>query len=312
MNDYHRPLYELTVTKDFVTKVLDVPKDHPQFLDYVTKIVNEECVPLYAQDTIDNLNSRDALYRDEHDRDKLRKQIVAEMLTERRLDDDEQVKLGKGGAMPHSSVVGSQRKAFYVMGLPALGKSSICGTLCDMYGAFLLDSDLVKRKLPEFFQKSGATLVHEESSVITMGGVFNGVPFTSIMDECFLNGYNICLPKIGSVLKDIVRLFKILRFCGYSIYVILVSLDRKEATKRAFKRYESTNRYIPLSMIFDGYANDPILCYYRLRKYVEDKGHKYVDEMIALSTDVPIGNPAKVMDSTYAGPILKQYIESIK
>ena len=311
MNDYHRPLYEFNVTKDFVTKVLDVPQNHPQFGEYVIKIMNEECVPLFAEDTINNRDSRDAAYRDETIRDRLRKQIVSEMLTEKRLDDDELVRLGYGGAMPHSKVVGSQRKAFYVMGLPASGKSSICGALCDMFGAFLLDSDLVKRKLPEFSQKSGATLVHKESSIITMGGDFNGVKFNSIMDDCFLNGYNICLPKIGSVLKDIVKLFKILRVCGYSIYVILVSLDRKKATQRAFKRYELTNRYVPLSMIFDGYANDPILCYYRLRKYVEDKGHKYVDEMIALSTDVPQGSAAKIMDRTYVGPILKQYIDSI-
>lgn len=213
--------------------------------------------------------------------------------------------------MPHSKVVGSQRKAFYVMGLPASGKSSICGKLCDMFGAFLLDSDLVKRKLPEFFGLSGATIIHKESSIITMGGEFEGVKFQSLMEECFLNGYNICLPKIGSIISDTIRLFKVLRNCGYRIYVVLVTLDRLEATKRAHIRYKRTQRYVPLSMIFDGYANDPILCYYRLRRYVEQKGNKYVDEMIALSTNVAQGHPLIVEDKTYVGPILKQYIKSL-
>lgn len=308
MNDYHRPLYEFNVTKDFVTKVLDVPQNHPQFGEYVIKIVNEECVPLFAEDTINNRDSRDAAYRDETIRDRLRKQIVSEMLTEKRLDDDELVRLGYGGAMPHSKVVGSQRKAFYVMGLPASGKSSVCGALCDMFGAFLLDSDLVKRKLPEFSQKSGATLVHKESSIITMGGSFCGTRFYSIMEHCYINGYNICIPKIGSVQKEIEDLFRFLRECGYSIYVILVSLDRVKATKRAFERYKSTKRYVPLSMIFDGYANDPTLCYYRIRKSLEENHSLLVDEMIALSTDVPVGDPIRIEDSMYSGPVLNQYL----
>lgn len=171
MSDYHRPLYNFEVAQDFVMKVLGIPEDDPDFENYALKIYKEEKIPQYKKDTLKNPAIRNAAYKDEDVRNQLRKRIFEEMITLERLDDDEQVRLGFGGAKP-KSVVGSKRKLFYVIGLPASGKSSICGKICDMFGAYLLDSDLVKRKLPEFFDRSGASLVHKESSIITMGGSF--------------------------------------------------------------------------------------------------------------------------------------------
>ena len=180
-----------------------------------------------------------------------------------------------------------------------------------MFGAYLLDSDLVKRKLPEYYGRSGASLVHEESSIITMGGSFNGKSFDSLIEYCYLNGLNICLPKIGNNQKDIEDRCSALREFGYSIYIVLVSLDRTIATKRAFNRYLRTNRYVSLGLIFDGYANDPILCYYRLRKKLESGDNSLIDGMIALSTDVALGDPLKVLDDKYSDKILDQYIKTI-
>lgn len=311
MSDYHRPLYSRIVTSDFLTKVIGIHPNHPDHEKYVSMIVNEEMVPFGLKDTLNDYSLRSIKYRSEENRNKLREQIVTEMMTMTRLDDDENVSLGNGGARPKSKQVKSERRAFYVMGLPASGKSTICGALCDLYGAYLLDSDLVKRKLPEFKRKSGASLVHEESSIITMGGSFKDVSFKSLMEHCFLYGYNICLPKIGSDVRNVTKLFTILRTCGYSVYVVLVSLDRRIATFRAFQRYLKTNRYVPLSMIFDGYANDPILCYYRLRKYLEDNGNKFVDEMIALSSDVMKDQPMVIVDKLYAGPIINKYLSKL-
>lgn len=311
MSDYHRPLYSPIVTSDFLTKVIGIPQNHPDHKKYVSMIVGEEMMPIGLKDTLNDLSLRTKRFQSEENRNILREQIVTEMMTMTRLDDDEMVSLGNGGARPKSKQVKSDRRAFYVMGLPASGKSSICGALCDQYGAYLLDSDLVKRKLPEFSRKSGASLVHEESSIITMGGNFKNISFKSLMEHCFLYGYNICLPKIGSDVRSVTKLFTILRACGYSIYVVLVSLDRRIATLRAFQRYLKTNRYVPLSMIFDGYANDPILCYYRLRKYLEDNGNKFVDEMIALSSDVMKNQPMAIVDKLYAGPILGQYLSKL-
>lgn len=311
MSDYHRPLYNFEVAQDFVKKVLEIPEDDPECENIALKIYKEERVPLFNKDTIKNPAIRNAAYRDENVRNQLREQIVNEMITLERLDNDEHVCLGTGGAKP-KSVVGSKRKLFYVIGLPASGKSSICGKICDLYGAYLLDSDLVKRKLPEFFQKSGASLVHQESSIITMGGHFKGICFDSLLDYCYVQGLNICLPKIGNNQADIEERCSLLRSFGYSIYIVLVSLDRKIATKRAYERYLRTNRYVPLSMIFDGYANDPILCYYRMRKKLEDGDNSIIDGMIALSTDVPQNAPLEILDDKYTDIILDEYLKTIR
>ena len=37
--------------------------------------------------------------------------------------------------------------------------------------------------------------------------------------------------------------------------------------KRSFERFLSTQRYVSLAMIFDWYANDPSLTYYKLKNY---------------------------------------------
>ena len=134
MSDFHRPLYYYSVASDFVEKVLGVSRTDPNFFVYVNKIVTEERSPYTNSDTLNSWKARDRRYRTEQDRMPLRNRIVDEMLSMRRLPDDEQVMLGHGGGKPLSGVK-SQRKAFYIMGLPASGKSSICGSICDLYGA---------------------------------------------------------------------------------------------------------------------------------------------------------------------------------
>lgn len=135
--------------------------------------------------------------------------------------------------------------------------------------------------------------------------------FNSLYQHCYYSGYNICIPKIGSKIMDITRLFNFLRFCGYKIYVVLVSLEREIATRRAFNRFLKTNRYVSLSMIFDGYANDPILCYYRLRKYMEDRGKKLVEELVALSSNVNQGEHYKILDRRFSGRIIDRYLATL-
>ena len=53
--------------------------------------------------------------------------------------------------------------------LPASGKSTIANSIADLYGAYIIDSDFAKRKIPEFGHEFGASIVHEESSIITFG-----------------------------------------------------------------------------------------------------------------------------------------------
>ena len=310
MNSFCRPLYNRDVVWDFLENVLQVKSNDTSFVSILNRIMDEERSSFDVDDTLQS-NIRDPKWRLKEDRARLRQKIVNDMLTQKRLDNDDDVVIGKGGGLPKSTIK-AERTAFYVMGLPASGKSSISAKVCDLYGAFLLDSDLVKRKLPEFKRHRGASIVHEESSIISNGGELDGERFNSILECCLEKGYNLCIPKIGANVKSVLKFLDILKKYGYYNNIILVSLEREKSVRRAFQRFLKTDRYIPLSLIFDGYANDPILCYYRLRKYLEDKNNTYFDEMMAISSDVSYGVPFSIKDERFVSEMLNKYITLLK
>ncbi len=311
MISYCRPLYNRDVVWNFMENVLDIKSDDTSFVTTLNKIIEEERSSFNVDDTL-KISVRNPNYRIKKDRDVLRNKIRNEMLTLKRLEKDDDVKLGVGGGLPIDSSVSAEKKAFFIMGLPASGKSSISASVCDMYGAFLLDADLIKRKLPEFKRHRGASIVHEESSIITNGGDLDGEKFKSILECCLEKGYNLCIPKIGAKIRNVLKFLDILKKYDYYNSIILVSLEREKSVRRAFQRFLRTNRYVPLSLIFDGYANDPILCYYRLRTYLEDNNNRYFNEMMAISSDVGYGAPFNIKDERFALDILSKYLKNIK
>ena len=308
MDKYSRPLYFQETAELFLEMVLDIPSSDSNFKFYANRIVQEESVPFGEKSTL-NKKYRDSNWKDDENRLKLHKIIVDEMMNTKRLGNDDDVCLGAGGGLPVNCDIKAEKKAIYVMGLPASGKSSVCNKLCELYGAFLLDNDLVKRKLPEFNQTRGASLVHEEAAQITTIGKDGE---KSIMEECMNLDYNLCIPKIGSTTKTVINTMEVLKSKGYQTFILLVSLERQKATQRAFHRFLKSNRYVPLSLIFDGYANDPIMSYYRLRLYLERQDNQFFDEMAAVSSDVPQDQPYLIMDDKYATRELKIYLQNLK
>lgn len=308
MDKYSRPLFYKETAKLFLEMVLDIPQSNPDFEIYAKRIAQEESEP-FGDKSTKSKKFRDSRWREDKDRLILHRRIFEEMLTKKRLENDDDVCLGAGGGLPVNSSVKTEKKAFYVMGLPASGKSSVCTDLCEQFGAFLLDNDLVKRKLPEYYQTRGASLVHDEASQLT---TISKDGDKSIMEECMDQGYNLCIPKIGSTTLTVTNTMDVLRNRGYQTYVLLVSLERQKATQRAFRRYLKTNRYVPLGLIFDSYANDPIMSYYRLRLYLERQDTQFFDEMAAISSDVPKGQKYSIIDEQYAKGQLEQYLKNLK
>jgi hypothetical protein len=81
--------------------------------------------------------------------------------------------------------------------------------------------------------------------------------------------------------------------------LVLVSLDWQKSTIRAVKRFKKTGRYVPLGLIFDGYSNEPILSYYRIKN-----NYSHLFESIGkISTDVEEGKPPVYIESTYNSPV---------
>lgn len=221
-----------------------------------------------ATQTIFMQDMRDARYRDDGERWSLRKQIIDELWSQKRLIDDEAISLTKGGALPRRKKVRSEKQAFVLIGLPASGKSGIAAKIAEDYGAIIVDSDFAKRKLPEFKNHLyAASIVHEESSQITFGfKIHNPDNVKSLYDLCIDNKCNLIIPRIGQNPKSIINLASALtNNKGYDVHLILVSVPKKEATIRAIHRYATTGRYVPLGLIFDHYGNDPSHCYYYLR-----------------------------------------------
>lgn len=286
--NYCRELNSDSQIEKFVDNILEIPYVDKRMA--INRIANaERNIRGYDENqTLMVRDYRDFEYRDDTRRSSLRQKIINELFILTRLSDDEKITLGKGGAKP---VTGTQCEstAYFIIGLPASGKSSIAEKVADNCGCYILDSDYAKRKLPEYSnQIGGATLVHTESNHIIFGD-------HGLMDRCLQSKANLVIPKIGHNIDSVINFANGFKNAGYKVYLISVDLDRKKATQRAYKRFTSTNRYVPLSLIFDGYGNDPTLNYFRIKQ--NNKYRSIFDGYCQLSTDVPEGKPIKLLET---------------
>ena len=167
-----RPLNNFELVEHFLENALQYDIEDDKNYKIVPKIVSTELNIENFDESLISKNSKSYRvleYRKDNHRLKLQKKIVLELLTEVRLENDEDIELELGGSFPNSPI-GVTNDAYIIMGLPASGKSGISNLVADKYGCFILDSDYAKRKLPEFNQLPfGATLVHEESDYIIFG-----------------------------------------------------------------------------------------------------------------------------------------------
>lgn len=300
---FARPLNTADSAYMFITSVLELSdralKDFGiDTWKLATRIQTAETliVDTKDKDTLSSSVNRHTNFKTQDSRKLLREQIFRELYQLERLDDDEAISLGKGGAKPKIDPV-VQRKAFLITGLPASGKSSIVNIIADTLGGYVIDSDFAKRKLPEFDSPFGANLVHLESQLITMGlqdEEYDQEP--NLLDYCISKGFNIVVPKIGYSKKSVEDTRDYLISMGYEVHLTLVSLDRQKSTIRAVQRFLKTSRYVPLSLIFDCYANDPILAYYRTKSC-----EKWASSG-KISTDVVLGEPPFHVEGTDINP----------
>ncbi len=248
--------------------------------------------------TLNNPNDRVKDYRQDEERWELRSQIVNELFTLPRLPDDDKITLGEGGALPLSELK-KGKQAFIVTGPPASGKSGISNKIADHHGAVILDSDYSKRKMKEYDAVVGASKCHEESGILILGGEYlNRYRFQTLLDLCGKDGINIVVPKIGDSVESVLDLARTLKVFGYEIHLTLLELDRKHATLRAAKRFYNSRRYVPLSVIYDVYGNEPTISYFKVKNFHREE----FKTLGMLSNDVGIGEPPKVIESDSGNP----------
>lgn len=249
-----------------------------------------------GKNTLESTAFRLPKYKTDESRVELREKIFNDLKCKKRLQDDNKITLGKGGALPQTTLQ-KDKQAFYIIGLPASGKSEIAGLLSDNYGAIILDSDYAKRKFPEFQSEYGATIVHEESSIVVFGGAEPYASENCLLKYAVQNSYNIVIPKIGDVSSKVLALASSLKKMKYDVHLVLVRLDRELAVRRAFKRFSETGRYVPLSLIFDVYSNDPTITFYDLLRKNE-----IFSSYTMISADVPLGQQKKIIYASDNSP----------
>lgn len=306
---YERPLKDLASVEHFMQACL--PRDmqytdkagNPLSVEQIfAKIEDAELLARNAGCTQRESVRRMSDYRSDDARERLHAKIVQELVELNRLPNDEDIKLGSGGAKPLTNPK-FERQAYLITGLPASGKSTIAAKVCDYYGAYLIDPDFAKRKIPEFDKSiAGASRVHRESMQISLGNADASLP--NLLAACLGMEANIVRPLIGNEKQKLDLFGKMLKDRGYAVHLCLVDLDRKNATGRALKRYLETERYVSLPYIFDDCANDASLIYYRYRTLSELNNASCIwDSFGAISTaehaptkiDVlGVGNPAEL------------------
>lgn len=192
------------------------------------------------------------------------------------------------GEVEYNGIVEQGRHADIVIGPPAAGKSTVfADPLSQQHKARIIDSDMVKKRLPEFKEGYGANFVHEESASIAAN---------ELTDNALSKGDNVVFPLVGGNTKKIRNLIKQLRDAGYTVNLYYNEVPSEVAMNRAFARFVQKGRFVPLEYVAGIYSDpqkNPTTTYYTLLK--EGAADYYEHK----SNDVPLGTePPLVEDPT--------------
>ncbi len=131
-----------------------------------------------------------------------------------------------------------ERKATLVLGLPGSGKSTITNPLLRQMGAFNIDADNFKQRIPEFIKdKRMVSAVHQESVNLS----------NQMLSELTGQGYNMVAGKVGGNYESVEPLIELWAQNGYQIEVVLVDVPFNVAIDRTIGRFDrgETDRLIP-------------------------------------------------------------------
>lgn len=131
------------------------------------------------------------------------------------------------------------RELTILLGPPAAGKSTIANELAVTRRAMILDSDEIKKSLPEFDRGAGTAAVHEESSDISK----------SLQALSIARGSNVVLPKVGDNPASIQKTIELYKAAGYKVSVVNMAVTPENAYKRNISRFVETGRLVPPSYL---------------------------------------------------------------
>ena len=185
------------------------------------------------------------------ERVQLREQIIAKRSQEGSFSG-----VDKNGKEEYNGSVKRGKRLDIVIGLPASGKSSsIVNPLSQFYQSVVIDSDIIKTRLPEYNDGWGSMLVHEESSSIN----------SQLLEETMNSGKNVVLPIVGAKIKSVEKYIAIANRLGYEVNVHLNELPNGKAVGRMLKRYFDEGRFINPAFALE-YGDKPTEVYEQIKQ----------------------------------------------
>lgn len=155
---------------------------------------------------------------------------------------------------PNGKPLKKEYKATIVVGLPAAGKSTrIASPLSEEQGAFIMDSDEMKKLIPEYRDTNGgaANQVHDESKQLMKRALGE---FTSGS----MKGMNLVIPVIGDTVKSLNdRYINNLLSAGYEVEIAYKKADAKSSANRVVSRAIKDGRFIPREVVA-GYNDNAV------------------------------------------------------
>lgn len=136
--------------------------------------------------------------------------------------------------------VAQERKVVIPIGMPASGKSTTyANPMARELKARLIDSDAIKKVLPEFDNGYGGNLVHEESSEIN----------EEILQKSIERGDNIVHPILGANAEKLGAMIDNFHKHGYKVMLCFKDMPINVVKARLLSRFLKTGRFIPLHVI---------------------------------------------------------------
>ena len=162
--------------------------------------------------------------------------------------------------------IARNKEVTIVLGPPAAGKSTIANEIAVANRSAILDSDEIKKTLPEFEGGKGTGAVHEESSTLSK----------ALQDIMISRGTNITLPKVGHSTSSIRKAVSLYKEKGYKVRLLLMDVTPENAVNRMLGRFVETGRFIPLSYL-DAVGTRPAETFKALRKENAADGYAKID-----------------------------------
>ena len=213
-------------------------------------------------------------------REELRKNIIKKYIKE--------IKSFNKEDNTYSNGVNAHKEVEIIIGYPASGKSTLTNRQSYMNHARVIDSDEVKKMIPEYDNGMGATRVHIESNII----------LKKIISHCVAKGENIILPIVGSKKDKVEQYLELFTKNDYKIKLSVVNLPKNKCMARAIGRFIDFGRYVS-PFIINSYNNPDNI----LKSVIQDIENQKTDYPYNITyikrydNDVKLGERAKLLQS---------------